>query len=118
MSEFKKLQEKLKRRDMDVKFGLEDKQKAKQQKHDKLLKFFGIQTSEEWIRERKFKEDTEYNSIPLNIKQKFLDHMHNDRMNVGEASKACGISSDMGAQIIIRNGKHSTLEMWPTKAIE
>lgn len=118
MSEFKKLQERINNREMDIEVGRQLKLAEKEAKLEKLRKKLGLKTNAQWTAEHKFKQDKEYNSIPLTTKQKFLDHMHNDSMNVGQASAACGITADMGSQVILRNAKHSTYEMWPTKAVE
>jgi len=44
-------------------------------------------------------------ALPLETRQKFLDLMHNDGKNLGEAAELCGISLDTACGIIDLNIK-------------
>lgn len=99
MDDWERLQMRLKNRDRD--------RKAKESaKLDKIYKKLGMKTDAEAKAEAQYKLDAEYESISLEKKQKFLDLMWEGK-NVGDASKEVGISSMMGAQIILRNAVQS-----------
>lgn len=104
MDDWDKLQMRLKNRK-------KDKEARKQAKLDKLYKKIGMKTDAERRAEQQYLLDKEYEAIPLEKKQRFLDLMHQGK-TVGEAAQEVGIDSLMGAQVILRNA----VEIMPTKA--
>lgn len=106
MDDWERLQMRLKNRE-------KDRAAKKQAKTDKLLKKLGYKTDDEIKAEIEYKLDRDYEAIPLETKQRFLDLMWEGK-NVGEASAEVGIDSMMGAQIILRNA----VSTMPTKAVK
>ena len=76
--------------------------RKRQEKADRLMKRLGRES----FTERKLRKEDEleidYNEIPLETKQKFLD-LFNQGIKLGEAAEKAGMDPMMAAQVIIRN---------------
>ena len=80
---------------------------------DAYMRRMGIGPKETFSERYKREQDEAYDAVSLEAKQKFLDLMWLGK-NVGEASKEAGISTDVGAQIILRNAVRTL----PTKVVK
>lgn len=85
----------------------------KELKLEKAYAKYGIEPSHVVIARRKAEFEKEYAAVPLETKQKFLDHMAQG-LNVGQARELVGVSLDVAAQIVLRN--YDTIELFPRKA--
>ena len=106
MSDFKKLQIKIKNRERDRKV-------VKEKKLDVLYKKLGMKTHTEHMQQIQDEKEFDYANTSLEKKQKFLDLM-NAGKNLGEAREIVGITFDVACMIIMKNA----VEMFPTKVIK
>lgn len=113
-SDFKMLKVKVANRERDRKRKEEEKQHKAELRLKQILKKHDDvdwKTSRQRTQEREDEFEYDYKNTPLETKQKFLD-IFNSGKNLGEAAKEAGISTDIAAQVIVRN----LVGMYPTKA--
>lgn len=113
-SDFKLLKVKIANRERDRKLKEEEKQHKAELRYKQLLKKhddIDYKTSRQRMQEREDVFEYDYKNTPLEAKQKFLD-IFNSGKNLGEAAHEAGISTDIAAQVIVRN----LVGMYPTKA--
>lgn len=87
--------------------------RKRQAKEDRLWKRLGREAPSERKARKEDELDIDYNEIPLEKKQKFLD-LFNEGIPLGKAAEQAGIDSMMAAQVIIRNA----VGLIPSKAIK
>ncbi len=87
--------------------------RRKQAKVDRLWKRLGREAPSETKARKEDELDIDYDEIPLEKKQRFLD-LFNQGIPLGKAAEQVGIDSLMAAQVIIRNA----VGLIPSKAIK
>lgn len=89
-------------------------QKRKRQaKEDRLWKRLGREAPTERKARKEDELDIDYEEIPLEKKQQFLD-LFNQGIPLGKAAEQVGIDAMMAAQVILRNA----VGLIPSKAIK
>lgn len=77
--------------------------------HDQL----GIETTEQIEQRLKKEREAEYNAVPIEQKQKFLD-LFNSGLKMGQAAREAGIDIVVAAEVILKNA----IELVPKKVIK
>lgn len=89
------------------------RKRKKDAKTDRLFKRLGMESPSERKARLEDEMDIDYEEIPLEKKQQFLD-LFNAGIPLGQAAEQVGIDSMMAAQVIIRNA----VGLIPSKAIK
>lgn len=87
--------------------------RKKAAREDRLWKRLGRETPSERRQRKEDEMDIDYEEIPLEKKQQFLD-LFNAGVPLGKAAEQVGIDNMMAAQVIIRNA----VGLIPSKAIK
>jgi len=114
MSDFKLMKYKLeqKKKELDKRKNMsfiermvdnDKKRKPAPSKLDKALKKLGYETTDERMEKARILKEIEYNELPLEKKQKFLDLFLKEGKTFGESYEIAGISFDMATEIIKQN---------------
>ncbi len=96
-----------------LKLAVAARKRKKEAKIDRLHKRLGFEPPSERKARLEDEMNIDYESIPLEKKQRFLD-LFNEGIPLGKAAETAGIDSMMAAQVIIRNA----VGLIPSKAIK